>query len=42
MIMHPDCKLCKDERNCINGARCMKYDCYIERINYKICEYESR
>ena len=38
--MHPDCKTCKDKRNCINGARCMKCGCYIDRIKTKPCEYE--
>lgn len=36
--MHQDCKTCKEKRNCINGAKCMRFDFYIDRLNYKLCD----
>lgn len=36
--MHPDCHLCKEKRNCINGVYCVKCNEYIEYTKNKICD----
>ena len=39
--MHQDCVSCKDKRNCINGAFCMKCGSYMEYNCTKPCDYED-